>query len=217
MEDFVCVTIKCGWSFIRLCDALMNPTLPLSFYWQSKLVTTDPPLPPSQKRILHPPHRAINNNSSCCYMTQISIDTSTEKAGLLWIWSSSTPRELFRCALQCNQLASISDEHLPRYVHPIVNPLHRPPPISYNFSTKKLVLYLFKVVFFFVYICVCIYIYIYIYILLWSLSIMTRLILEAIFILSELMPISVHQHCGGMFESINGTVGAFETWKEFNH
>lgn len=207
MEDFVCVTIKCGWSFIRLCDALMNPTLPLSFYWQSKLVTTDPPLPPSQKRILHPPHRVINNDSSCCYMTQISIDTSTEKAGLLWIWSSSTPRELFCCALQCNQLAAISDEHLPRYVHPIVNPLHRPPPISYNFSTKKLVLYLFQVVFFFVYI----------YILLWSLSIITRLILEAIFILSELMPISVHQHCGGMFESINGTVGAFETWKEFNH
>lgn len=127
MEDFVCVTIKCGWSFIRLCDALMNPTLPLSFYWQSKLVTTDPPLPPFQKRILHPPHRVINNDSSCCYMTQISIDTSTEKAGLLWIWSSSTPRELLRCALQCNQLAAISDEHLPLYVHPIVNPLHRPP------------------------------------------------------------------------------------------
>ena len=40
---------------------------------------------------------------------------------------------------------------------------------------------------------------------------MTRLILEAILILSELMPISVHQYCGGMFESINGTVGAFET------
>lgn len=150
MADFVSVTIKFSWSFIRLCDALMNPTLPLSFYWQSKLATTDPPLPPSQKRILHPPHRVINNDSSRCYMTQISIDTSTEEAGLLWIWSSSTHRELICCVLQCDQLAVISDLHLPRYVHPIVNPLHRPPSISYYFSTKKLVLYLFKVVFFFI-------------------------------------------------------------------
>lgn len=179
MADFVSFTIKFSWSFIRLCNALMNPTLPLSFYWQSKLATTDPPLPPSQKRILHPPHRVINNDSSCCYMTQISIDTSMEEAGLLWIWSSSTHRaHLLRVTMRptgrdfwftpsslrasnCQSFA-LSILYFLLFQHQEVGPI---------FIQSRILFY--------------------IKILLWSLSVMTRLILVAIFILNELMTISV--------------------------
>ena len=90
-------------------------------------------------------------------------------------WNHVTYSQI--CVSKCNQLAAISDLNLPRYVYPIINALHRPPSISYNFSTMNLALNRIIYSFFLT--------------LLWSLSVVTRLIWEAIFILNELIPIRV--------------------------